>query len=451
MRVSKRSVVGITAVLGTLGLGAGALYWMPPNAEEGAAAATEPDQLPDEAETATPLDPIPFTDGAPAPSESIGDTPQVVRGQPAQFESTEAPLAPPASPYAGQFADPVAPADVVAGSVGDDTGYSQPPTGSLYSESAAQFETEGAAARTLSDESTPYSPGGYAEPSGAVNQPPQYASQLRQDETPYDETQYDNSQYDNTPYERAPFDNTGQYNGGTYDSQPPAPVAGASGGLSDAATDPSFAQNSDFNQPPADASYGSQPTPPPATLAQPQEFSDSGSSYSNPTYQQPLPASAPAQNLASGNFDSGSQLQDSPLSQPNAPAYAPSSGRSVPRAMLEEGLAAPKPGKRILEGVQTPSLSIEKVGPEEVQVGIPATFEVYVRNVGEAVAHQVILSDHVPSGTELLGTKPESERRCCRNAGLAAGGSGPWRREVGDAGSHASHRRRRGECRAGEL
>ena len=65
-----------------------------------------------------------------------------------------------------------------------------------------------------------------------------------------------------------------------------------------------------------------------------------------------------------------------------------------------------RPGPVQLEGVQAPQLTVEKRGPREVQVGKPARYEVFVRNVGSAVAHDVMLRDAVPVGTMLVTTTP---------------------------------------------
>jgi len=59
-----------------------------------------------------------------------------------------------------------------------------------------------------------------------------------------------------------------------------------------------------------------------------------------------------------------------------------------------------------LEGVQTPQLTVEKRGPREIQVGKTARFEIIVRNVGSAVANDVVLNDAVPFGTSLVATTP---------------------------------------------
>ena len=59
-----------------------------------------------------------------------------------------------------------------------------------------------------------------------------------------------------------------------------------------------------------------------------------------------------------------------------------------------------------LEGVQTPQVSVEKRGPREISVGKPARYEIVVRNVGSATAHDVLLRDAVPHGTALVTTTP---------------------------------------------
>ncbi|HUY31892.1 MAG TPA: hypothetical protein VMV69_03865 [Pirellulales bacterium] len=67
-----------------------------------------------------------------------------------------------------------------------------------------------------------------------------------------------------------------------------------------------------------------------------------------------------------------------------------------------------KPGGRHLEGAQTPTLSLEKSGPDEIQVGKPATFSIHVRNTGNVPAQGVEIRDEVPQGTRLLSTRPQA-------------------------------------------
>jgi uncharacterized repeat protein (TIGR01451 family) len=77
-------------------------------------------------------------------------------------------------------------------------------------------------------------------------------------------------------------------------------------------------------------------------------------------------------------------------------------------AIGDEGTG--RPGQQQLDGVQSPSLTIEKFAPAEVQIGKPAVFEVLVRNVGKVRAQNVTVHDQVPKKTRLLGTTPQAQR-----------------------------------------
>jgi uncharacterized repeat protein (TIGR01451 family) len=67
-----------------------------------------------------------------------------------------------------------------------------------------------------------------------------------------------------------------------------------------------------------------------------------------------------------------------------------------------------KPGDKKLEGAQTPSVTIEKIAPPEIQVGKPAKFQIVVRNTGPVVAENVEVTDVIPQGTQLLSTNPKT-------------------------------------------
>jgi uncharacterized repeat protein (TIGR01451 family) len=73
-------------------------------------------------------------------------------------------------------------------------------------------------------------------------------------------------------------------------------------------------------------------------------------------------------------------------------------------------LAAPTPGERQFEGPQQPSVALEKVSPTEIQVGKPATFALYVRNMGQVAAQAVTVTDHVPTGTQLVEARPQPQQ-----------------------------------------
>lgn len=65
-----------------------------------------------------------------------------------------------------------------------------------------------------------------------------------------------------------------------------------------------------------------------------------------------------------------------------------------------------RPGEQLLEGVQTPAISIQKLAPEEIQVGKRCTFAIRIQNTGQRTAQNVLIHDEVPLGTELVGTAP---------------------------------------------
>src|SRR6185369_12885637 len=73
-------------------------------------------------------------------------------------------------------------------------------------------------------------------------------------------------------------------------------------------------------------------------------------------------------------------------------------------------LSAPTPGERQFEGPQQPSVALEKVSPTEIQVGKPATFALYVRNMGQIAAQHVTVTDHVPNGTQLIDARPQPQQ-----------------------------------------
>ena len=68
-----------------------------------------------------------------------------------------------------------------------------------------------------------------------------------------------------------------------------------------------------------------------------------------------------------------------------------------------------RPGAKQLEGPQSPTLSLEKRAPAEVQVGSPAVFEIVVRNTGSIAAEDVTVVDVVPEGAQLMSTTPQAE------------------------------------------
>ncbi len=116
----------------------------------------------------------------------------------------------------------------------------------------------------------------------------------------------------------------------------------------------------------------------------------------------PFAAAPPLGPAPRGDFGSDSGW---PAGQFPAQAVPPpDAGREPMPAAVLTGQGVPGPLQ--LEGVQTPQLAVEKRGPKEIQVGKPARYEILVRNVGSATAHDIQLRDAVPRGTSLIATTP---------------------------------------------
>jgi uncharacterized repeat protein (TIGR01451 family) len=67
-----------------------------------------------------------------------------------------------------------------------------------------------------------------------------------------------------------------------------------------------------------------------------------------------------------------------------------------------------RPGERLLEGLQSPAITIQKLAPAEIQVGKRCTFAIRVQNTGQRTAQNVQIHDEIPLGTELVGTAPRA-------------------------------------------
>ena len=129
---------------------------------------------------------------------------------------------------------------------------------------------------------------------------------------------------------------------------------------------------------------------------QSEDFSDKGLQYySEPNEQSINEEGANSEFRNPANKSRFSNVRDNSANLARANAGNHSDVRST-------GL----PGPQSLEGPQTPSLSIEKIAPSEVQVGKPAQFRIRVRNVGQIPADNVIVRDEIPEGTNFIDSSP---------------------------------------------
>jgi len=69
-----------------------------------------------------------------------------------------------------------------------------------------------------------------------------------------------------------------------------------------------------------------------------------------------------------------------------------------------------QPGPQSLEGAQSPSLTITKLAPPEIQVNAPATFDIRVQNTGRVEAHDVVVRDQTPDGVRFVSSTPEAQQ-----------------------------------------
>lgn len=119
---------------------------------------------------------------------------------------------------------------------------------------------------------------------------------------------------------------------------------------------------------------------------------DDGSPFADPPQPQYAPRSAPRSAPATGDFGTPAGIETA--QQPY----------SVPA-----GEGSGTPGDQQFDGLQSPSLTLEKTAPAEIQVGKQARFQLKVRNVGRIPADDVIVIDRIPKGTRLVHATPQPE------------------------------------------
>ena len=154
---------------------------------------------------------------------------------------------------------------------------------------------------------------------------------------------------------------------------------------------PSAASEGSLPEDPGDFAAAPEPPLPPATLppASAAPRSASAADFSQTLPLPPFASAPPVMADGIGNAD---------------PERVPSASPPPARPQLVAGQG--RPGPMQLEGIQTPQVSVEKRGPREISVGKPVRYEIIVRNIGSATAHDVVLRDAVPQGTALVTTTP---------------------------------------------
>lgn len=143
-----------------------------------------------------------------------------------------------------------------------------------------------------------------------------------------------------------------------------------------------------------------------------------------PLTQPPLGAArypAPVSSTSPANPPENRYASPPPRAKPPTPP-ASSAASTSPKSWGNVSAAVPaaaaagatseaigRPGGRHQEGPQGPQMVVEKVVPQEIQVGKPTTFDIKVVNRGNVTAYDVRVRDEIPYGTRLLSTKPAAQ------------------------------------------
>ncbi|MDR1270961.1 MAG: DUF11 domain-containing protein, partial [Planctomycetaceae bacterium] len=143
----------------------------------------------------------------------------------------------------------------------------------------------------------------------------------------------------------------------------------------------------------------------------------------SPSVAVPSVPSAPQQTFLSNTSNTSHSPQNPPINSStnqnfNTSTPAPekttlsrsSQNRSLQNRQSEESEGTGIPGPSILEGSQTPHITLEKTFPPEIKINEPANVKMVLRNVGRSAAKNIIVKDRVPQGTRLLSTTPEATR-----------------------------------------
>jgi uncharacterized repeat protein (TIGR01451 family) len=65
--------------------------------------------------------------------------------------------------------------------------------------------------------------------------------------------------------------------------------------------------------------------------------------------------------------------------------------------------------RKVTQGPSQPQLTINKQAPSEAVVGQDLEYSILVKNVGRTAAHNVVVEDQIPRGSECTGTSPKCE------------------------------------------
>lgn len=99
------------------------------------------------------------------------------------------------------------------------------------------------------------------------------------------------------------------------------------------------------------------------------------------------------------------EIETRPSRNRERPKPQPENDSLTANDMIGDGVA----GDETQRGVQQPRLTIEKVAQQQAILNQPLVYTIIVRNTGDVAAHNIVIEDRIPKGTELLGTAPRAE------------------------------------------
>ena len=379
------------------------------------------------------------------PPQSFPDDPDPAAAQaPQGYESYGAPAAYEAAPADEETAGPIGPADPAAGPAGfalpgwSDQPATEPPTATSNAALAAPSPILGgpSAVQEASDE-----PNAYAD---SFASPP--TNQLR--DGPFPETSDDAPEqapaFAGAPLAVQPMADDFAYededeNTETEDSQPAAMLAFGVPSDSEPAGDFQAAAADDFVDAPGAGNFAAVPpmeVMPPMSGAATDDPPASEALAEIPPMGMNSPRLASLPEAAGGMAQVPGVMSEPPslmdvadndqdfAAAPAAPFAAASlAGPSPATPSLTVmgnpamGMAAApaddqllnEPGDRRLEGVQAPSIVVQKRAPDQVKVGRPANFVIQIQNVGVVEAAAVQIHDRIPAGMRLVETTPQAQ------------------------------------------
>lgn len=160
--------------------------------------------------------------------------------------------------------------------------------------------------------------------------------------------------------------------------------------------------------------YGASSATPPSDEAEPPLADMSAPSTPLPTSLSPRPTADFGTPAPTGGMlpyaasTAMSQPNSLAASDPSTSALIPPNSSAAMPGNAAAGGGTGRPGERLLEGPQTPALTIQKLAPPEVQVGKSCPIQIRIQNNSQRTVHHVLVTDEVPLGMRLIGTAPKA-------------------------------------------